>query len=100
MNSARNYVLTQLQSLNQALTTSELANRLNLSRSVVSHYLNELEKEGQVHRTTGRPIKWTLKLKVPQQMHLVILLGIMVQCGRSLNKLVPLWFIHQMDLTF
>lgn len=59
MNSARNYVLRQLQSLNQSMTTSELAERLDLSRSVVSHYLNELEKEGYISRLSGRPVRWT-----------------------------------------
>ncbi len=63
MDKGKNSVLTYLNMLshNHALTTAQLADSLNLSRSVVSHYLNELFREEKIQKISGRPVKWTKK---------------------------------------
>lgn len=56
---AKNHVLQCLENINKdPITTAELANELGLSRSVVSHYLNELVKDNKVLKLNGRPVKW------------------------------------------
>ena len=52
-----------------ALTTAQLADSLNLSRSVVSHYLNELFREEKIQKIAGRPVKWTKKGSMPNLNH-------------------------------
>jgi len=61
MGTAKNRVLRQIDNLptNAAIGTSELADELDLSRSVVSHYLNQLVKDGKVKKIDERPVKWT-----------------------------------------
>lgn len=59
---AKNHVLQCLENINKdPITTAELANELGLSRSVVSHYLNELVKDNKVLKLNGRPVKWQKK---------------------------------------
>ena len=57
-------VLTYLNMLghDHALTTAQLADSLNLSRSVVSHFLNEFFREEKIQKIAGRPVKWTKKV--------------------------------------
>ena len=43
------------------VATMDIANRLNLSRSVISHYLNSLSLSHDVVKIDGRPVLWTLK---------------------------------------
>ena len=43
------------------LATIDIANGLNLSRSVVSHYLNSLSLSDDIVKIDGRPVLWTLK---------------------------------------
>ena len=64
-------VLTYLNMLghDHALTTAQLADSLNLSRSVVSHYLNELFREEKIQKIAGRPVKWTKKGSMPNLNH-------------------------------
>ena len=40
------------------ITAAALAEELNLSRQVVSHYLNRLLEEGCVEKTLTRPVCW------------------------------------------
>ena len=40
------------------VTAAELATEVNLSRQVVSHYLNRLLESGQVEKTNSRPVYW------------------------------------------
>lgn len=55
---AKNHALQCLENINKdPITTAELANELGLSRSVVSHYLNELVKDNKVLKLNGRPVK-------------------------------------------
>lgn len=67
MSSAKKRVLSQVEKLsdNQVANTSELAQNLHLSRSVVSHYLNQLVKENKVQKIIARPVKWQ-KVSVSQ----------------------------------
>lgn len=62
MQTAEERVLDSLVQLseNQAVTTAELAKNLGLSRSVVSHYLNNLIKKGKIEKISGRPVRWQL----------------------------------------
>lgn len=55
MDKGKNNVLTYLNMLSHdhALTTAQLADSLNLSRSVVSHYLNELFREEKIQKIAG-----------------------------------------------
>lgn len=71
MDKGKNSVLTYLNMLshNHALTTAQLADSLNLSRSVVSHYLNELFREEKIQKISGRPVKWTKKGSNPNLNH-------------------------------
>lgn len=41
--------------------TIDIADKLGLSRSVTSHYLNNLENEKKIVKVNGRPVLWTLK---------------------------------------
>ncbi|MEB3363921.1 winged helix-turn-helix transcriptional regulator [Lactobacillus sp. R2/2] len=52
MKAAKERVLKQIDELpdNVTIATSELAEKLNLSRSVVSHYLNQLLKDKKVQK--------------------------------------------------
>lgn len=63
MNEAQKKILTCLAHRPTKNTTSELATAINLSRSVTSHYLNELVMKEQVEKNNGRPVRWSL----PQQ---------------------------------
>lgn len=71
MDKGKNNVLTYLNMLSHdhALTTTELAAGLNLSRSVVSHYLNELVREEKIRKISGRPVKWIKKESTPNLNH-------------------------------
>lgn len=61
MDIAKNRVLSELTDLPDPITTSQLAEKLNLSRSVVSHYLNELLLEKKVVKQDGRPVLWSVQ---------------------------------------
>lgn len=63
MSTAKERVLSQIEKLpdNETIDTSELAQRLDLSRSVVSHYLNLLVKENKIQKILDRPVKWEKK---------------------------------------
>lgn len=65
MDKAQNRVFECLNELSQSgpVTTSELAEKLLLSRSVVSHYLNDLVKTGEIQKIMGRPVKWQIITK-------------------------------------
>lgn len=52
--------LQQLCKSGQSIETNELAEYLQLSRSVTSHYLSQLFHEKKVSKTEGRPVKWVL----------------------------------------
>ena len=43
------------------ITAAALAEELNLSRQVVSHYLNRLLEEGSVEKTLTRPVCWNIR---------------------------------------
>ena len=60
MDKARDQVLAYINQLknDQPLTTSQLASDLSLSRSVISHYLNDLASDGEVQKIAGRPVRW------------------------------------------
>lgn len=62
MDNATGRVLESLTQLSEkhAVTTAELADALGLSRSVVSHYLNDLVKKNQIEKISGRPVRWQL----------------------------------------
>lgn len=66
MDKGKNNVLTYLNMLghDHALTTAQLADSLNLSRSVVSHYL-----EKKIQKIAGRPVKWAKKGSMPNLNH-------------------------------
>lgn len=57
-------VLTKLNDLNYShslpINTSDLSQQVNLSRSVTSHYLNQLLEDGLVVKLEGRPVLWNL----------------------------------------
>ncbi|CAJ1189770.1 sigma 54-interacting transcriptional regulator [Companilactobacillus nantensis] len=61
---AKDNLVLKLQELAQSdklpINTSELAQQLELSRSVTSHYLNQLTDEGIVVKGEGRPVLWNL----------------------------------------
>ena len=61
MSTAKERVLKEVQLLpdGMAIDTRDLAQKLSLSRSVVSHYLNQLVKDKKVQKIAERPVKWT-----------------------------------------
>lgn len=68
MASAKERVLTALTKLNQgtdAVETMTIAEALDLSRSVTSHYLSQLLTENKVQKLTGRPVRWQLIQAAP-----------------------------------
>lgn len=60
MKTAQKIVLNKIEELadDEEICTSDLARKLSLSRSVVSHYLNQLVKENKVQKIEERPVKW------------------------------------------
>ena len=61
MSTAKERVLKEVQLLpdGMEIDTRDLAQKLSLSRSVVSHYLNQLVKDKKVQKIAERPVKWT-----------------------------------------
>lgn len=61
---AKDNLVLKLKELAKAeqlpINTSDLAQKLQLSRSVTSHYLNQLTDEGVVIKGDGRPVLWNL----------------------------------------
>jgi len=49
------------ENANQKLTTEEIAQKIGLSRSVVSGYLAKLFKKDLVEKSSGRPVYWQVK---------------------------------------
>lgn len=43
---------------NGKITAAELAQKLNLSRQVISHYLTRLMEDGLAVKTSTRPVYW------------------------------------------
>ncbi len=59
MDDAKDKVVSYLNHVSKSMTTVEIANSLNLSRSVISNYLNTLFKENRIKKISGRPIRWS-----------------------------------------
>lgn len=58
---AKENIFLEIQKMKQEyITASELANSLELSRFVVSHYLNELVADGKISKSSGRPVRFAL----------------------------------------
>lgn len=60
-------VIQVMETLNQPITASELAERMTLDRANVSRYLNDLVKEKMVKKLEGRPVRYVLKQEYQQQ---------------------------------
>lgn len=45
------------------VTTSELADRLSISRQVASHYLNRLNEEGKIVKIKTKPVYWKINIE-------------------------------------
>ncbi|APX72952.1 sigma 54-interacting transcriptional regulator [Companilactobacillus allii] len=62
---AKGNLLNKLKELDKAnklpSDTTNLSNLMDLSRSVTSHYLNQLVEDGLVEKKMGRPVLWQLK---------------------------------------
>lgn len=88
MNAAQKKVLAALDSssLKEPITTSRLANELGLSRSVVSHYLNELMKKEYVQKIEGRPVKWTLQKNVTTNLAFQDFIGAKGSLSKVINQ--------------
>ena len=70
MSKAKERVLKEVQLLpdGMAIDTRDLAQKLSLSRSVVSHYLNQLVKDNKIQKIAERPVKWTkVAIKSPNK---------------------------------
>lgn len=88
MNAAQQKVLAALgnSSLKTPITTSNLANELGLSRSVVSHYLNELMKKEYVKKIEGRPVKWILQKNVTTNLAFQDFIGAKGSLSKIINQ--------------
>lgn len=53
-------IINKLIECQEAMTANQLASLLNLDRSNVSRYLNELNKEGLVSKSEGRPVRYQI----------------------------------------
>ena len=61
METSKEQIMTVLRrTTGTPLTTSAIAAQINLSRSVTSHYLNELQAAHQIFKIEGRPVQWSL----------------------------------------
>ncbi|MGX7058755.1 sigma 54-interacting transcriptional regulator [Vagococcus humatus] len=60
MSSRKEELLILLKKSPKGLTAQEVADHLNIDRSNASRYLNELSKENQLTRSTGRPVVFSL----------------------------------------
>ncbi|RLK62902.1 PRD domain-containing protein [Atopobacter sp. AH10] len=49
-----------IESADKSLTTSDLSQAIDRSRSVTSLYLNELERDGLIEKTNTRPVYWLM----------------------------------------
>lgn len=66
MTALENLLNVLKQNDGEKLNTEEIANKLGLSRSVVSGYLGKLYKQNKVLKTEGRPVYWQIrKAKTP-----------------------------------
>ncbi|KAA5806023.1 sigma 54-interacting transcriptional regulator [Thermoanaerobacterium thermosaccharolyticum] len=52
----------------EGITTTELEKFLNVKRSVISHYLNILFREGKVSKTNTRPVKYYLSGQISKSI--------------------------------
>ncbi|WP_267462118.1 FaeA/PapI family transcriptional regulator [Carnobacterium viridans] len=55
-NNRKKIVLDYLNEINKGVTAKDIALALSLDRANVSRYLNELYKENQLEKITGRPV--------------------------------------------
>ena len=53
-------IIDVLRKISGEATTQNIANKLNLSRSVTSNYLNQLIVEKKVYKTGSKPVLWSL----------------------------------------
>ena len=58
--STRKHLLQAIGEANEGITTTELAKKIGLSRSVTSLYLNELAKDMDVVKSQSYPVVWCL----------------------------------------
>lgn len=87
MNEAQNKILALLAQQPIRNTTSELADSLKLSRSVTSHYLNDLVATKRIIKSIGRPVRWSLPqqdLQIDQQNPFTNFIG----ANGSLHKII------------
>ncbi|WP_081092977.1 MULTISPECIES: HTH domain-containing protein [Heyndrickxia] len=57
-------LLSELNTAKDGITASEIAEKLSLSRQVVSHYLSRLLEEGKVAKTATKPVYWSVISKM------------------------------------
>ena len=68
MASRKDDIIQKLTELDEAVTANQLSELLSLDRANVSRYLNELNKEGLVEKSTGRPVLYKLVDKKQQKL--------------------------------
>ncbi|AXX65098.1 PRD domain-containing protein [Bombilactobacillus bombi] len=60
MNNTQTKILEELTKVD-SITTNSLAQKLNLSRSITSHYLNQLAKDKIIKKIPNYPVLWSYK---------------------------------------
>ncbi|WP_125763935.1 sigma 54-interacting transcriptional regulator [Companilactobacillus hulinensis] len=92
MADARKNVLIKLQELekNQKLpiNTADLSELMDLSRSVTSHYLNQLVDDGIVIKQDGRPVLWSLTNSKPQNQGTIKSFDNFIGANGSLKQVI------------
>ena len=74
MKSKKEQVLEVLRQYNDC-TTSEIAEKMDLDRTNISRYLNELVKEGKAKKSDSRPVKFIAIPEVEQHQSFDTLIG-------------------------
>lgn len=69
MNSRKTEILKMIEKHHKGLTANDIAENLDIDRSNVSRYLNELFKEGRIDKGEGRPVVYNIPSSNSSEVH-------------------------------
>lgn len=85
MSNRKEQIFSFLNMKPTGMTANDIAKQMELERSNVSRYLNELFKEGRVIRTDGRPVIYTVNEVVSQPEKYTVSFNALVGAHESLR---------------
>ena len=78
---------------NQGFTANEIASALDIDRTNASRYLNQLQSEGKIEKTNGRPVKYLIAIedeKAPRSLVVDKKSSLDLLIGASKSLYVPI----------